>query len=225
MERLSTQAKRRSLRRQLASPHQKAVKSETIPGKLAQRRVYGPAPASTPPMRPTGRSETVAGYVEWQRDGYLIADGERVRWTPNTRLKVGGVASPRAIPLGYELKATGHRTGDGFLIADLLEAKPNGVAAYEREVYQATNELEARWMAEGAVSDFDRGGGQRRTGRYRSVWTPGRTSSAYSGAPCSTICADRQFEGQCCSNTFLERQGDGQRRHLGQPRYPRRSFR
>jgi hypothetical protein len=134
-------------------------------GDAKHRREMRPLITTTPGLPPTGRSETIVGYVEWQRGGYLIADGERVRWTAKTRLKLAGVTSPQAIPLGYELKATGHRSGDGFLIANVLEAKPNGVAAYERDVYQATNALEAKWMAEGAVFDLDQHGARHTIGR------------------------------------------------------------
>lgn len=93
----------------------------------------------------------LSGYVEWMRDEYLIADGQRVRWNDNTRLELGRIPSVRSIPLGYEVKVKGVRDEDGSLLAQQLEAKPNGIAAYENEVREASDEMEAAWMSNGAV--------------------------------------------------------------------------
>jgi hypothetical protein len=54
------------------------------------------------PIRPAGPLATWHGYVEWQRRGYFIADGQRVRWdgeaNSHTRRYCTGRASLRARP-------------------------------------------------------------------------------------------------------------------------------
>jgi Zn-dependent protease with chaperone function len=53
------------------------------------------------------------------------------------------------IPLGYELKVEGYRQPDGAILANKIEAKPNGSAMFEKEVYQATNQLEEAFREAG----------------------------------------------------------------------------
>lgn len=113
------------------------------------------------------KMETVAGYVEWFRDDYLITDGQRVRWNEQTRLKLGRVPTVRQIPLGYEIKVKGIRLADGALLALELEAKPNGVAAYEREVRQGSDDLETTWIQRGAVFRMASDGRYTDGGRVR----------------------------------------------------------
>ena len=81
-----------------------------------------PAPAlAARPSLTQDRRVQVNGYVEWQRAGYLIADGQRVEWNRQTRVKLPRqVPFVSLIPLGYELKASGSRSSDGSVVADTL---------------------------------------------------------------------------------------------------------
>jgi Zn-dependent protease with chaperone function len=108
--------------------------------------------------RLVAKPESLAGYVEWSRNGYLIADGQRVRWNAETRLKLRGIGSVLRIPLGYEINVKGTRTSDGSLLATILEAKPNGVAAFELETLKGSDGVEAAWARNGAIFHFDRSG-------------------------------------------------------------------
>jgi hypothetical protein len=111
------------------------------------------------------RPETTAGYVEWLRDDQLIADGQRVRWDNQTRMKLGRLASIASVPLGYEIKVTGVRAVDGALLAQQLEVKPNGIAAFESQVIQDNNALEAAWTREGIAYFPDANRNQHTLGR------------------------------------------------------------
>jgi hypothetical protein len=62
---------------------------------------------------------------------HLIADGQRVRWDAGTRTRIGRVRSVNAIPLGYEVKVKGLRNTEGAVVAEEIEAKPNGAALFE----------------------------------------------------------------------------------------------
>jgi len=90
--------------------------------------------------------EKVDGYAEWHAGNCVVADGQKVCPAPQSRFKGGGQAKDIAsVPLGYELKAKGRRLGDGSLLADEIEAKPNsGKALFEKEVRTATDEAETR---------------------------------------------------------------------------------
>ena len=109
---------------------------------------------STEPRVSRGKAEHFAGYLEWRRDDYLVVDGQRIRWDDRTRVKLGRVSSIANIPLGYEINVRGARTADGSVLAQQLDAKPNGIAAYENEVRRGFDDLEADWMRHGAVMQF-----------------------------------------------------------------------
>jgi Zn-dependent protease with chaperone function len=91
-----------------------------------------------------GRGEKVDGYAEFRLGDCLVADAQRVCPGPGFKFKGGGEAKSFAtIPLGYELKAKGMRRADGTLLAQEVEAKPNGSAMFEGEIKSATNQAEA----------------------------------------------------------------------------------
>jgi Zn-dependent protease with chaperone function len=87
----------------------------------------------------------------------LIVDGQRVRWHPQTRVKAKGITSMDAIPLGYEVSIRGTRLTDGSILANELEAKPNGLASFENEVRQAGTQVEQEWVREGMLFQFYNG--------------------------------------------------------------------
>jgi Zn-dependent protease with chaperone function len=94
------------------------------------------------------KEEKVDGYLEWRQDDVLIADGQKVRVSPTTKLK-GKVKDASAIPMGYELKAKGLRDEAGILVARELEAKPNASALFENDVKAATDQAEQRSVSAG----------------------------------------------------------------------------
>ena len=102
------------------------------------------------------RGEKVDGYAEWHVGGCVIADGQKV--CPGTPLKFKGEGEAKdvaSIPLGYELKAKGRRLADGSLLAQEIEAKPNGPALFEGEVRSATDNAERRARQRGRFLESD----------------------------------------------------------------------
>jgi Zn-dependent protease with chaperone function len=81
----------------------------------------------------------------------MVVDGQRIRWDNQTHLKLDRVSSVVNIPLGYEINIKGIRTGDGSVLALQLDAKANGIAAYENEVRQWCDDQESAWMRNSAV--------------------------------------------------------------------------
>lgn len=103
--------------------------------------------------------EKLNGYVEWRQGHVLIIEGQRVVLAPGVEFK--GKDDARTIdtiPLGYEVKAEGYRQPDGTILADEIEAKPNGTAMFEREVYEATTQLEEAFREAGHFLQAAEGG-------------------------------------------------------------------
>lgn len=115
---------------------------------------------------PTVAAEKHQGYAEWRHGDALIVDGQRVRAGVRTKFKGAGDAKSFAtIPLGYEVKAAGSRLGDGTILADLVEAKPNGDALFETDLKKAFDETEKKYREEGRVFEEDEGGKTTDLGR------------------------------------------------------------
>jgi Zn-dependent protease with chaperone function len=76
----------------------------------------------------------------------LIVDGQRIVAGSKVKLKGAKVASMAAIPLGYEVKVKGRRDAGGTVVADEVEAKPNGVDGGEQDIITASNEAEKTWV-------------------------------------------------------------------------------
>jgi len=120
------------------------------------------------PPAPKLKTEHLSGYLEWRRPNYVIADGQRIRWDEHTRLKIGQYPGLQSVPLGFEFTARGHRIDDGSLIADELQVKPNGTAAFETEMRNACNQMEKAWLEAGMMFDRDSKGGVHAIGRIQS---------------------------------------------------------
>jgi Zn-dependent protease with chaperone function len=106
------------------------------------------------------------GYCEWRQGQVLIIDGQRVMASSETEFKGKGDARNIAsIPPGYECKAEGYRRGDGVVLAEKIEAKPNGSALFEGEVKAATDQLEAQYRQAGMAVQPDGRGGTENIGR------------------------------------------------------------
>jgi peptidase M48-like protein len=97
------------------------------------------------------KQETLHGYLEWRKNDYLIVEGQRVHWTPTTQLDLGRVTNINDVPAGYEMTVTGRRAHDGSLVAQQIEAKPNGIAAYENNVVQQSDAVERIWVSDGTM--------------------------------------------------------------------------
>jgi Zn-dependent protease with chaperone function len=90
------------------------------------------------------QSEKISGYADFRRGDTVVVDGQRVVATQNTRL--AGARTLRDIPLGYEVKVQGHRDPSGVMIAEQVQAKPNGTDGTEQEIIAASNQAEETWV-------------------------------------------------------------------------------
>ena len=107
------------------------------------------------------------GYLEWRRPHYVIADGQRVHWDDHTQLTIGHYPDVQSVPLGYEIAVKGYRVADGSLVAEELQAKPNGIAAFENEMRNACDQVEEPDQA-GVAFDQDRTGSIYEIGRIET---------------------------------------------------------
>lgn len=111
------------------------------------------------------RKEKVSGYAEWRKGDVLIVDGQRLRWSAGTKFKGKNLGSPGEIPLGYEVEASGYRLPDGVILLENLEAKPNGTAAFENDIRETTDSMEAQWLKAGRVYEPNEDGPDKLIGR------------------------------------------------------------
>jgi Zn-dependent protease with chaperone function len=95
------------------------------------------------------KEEKVEGYAEWRSGGCLLVDAQRVCTTPATKWKGGGATGLDQVPFGYEVKAKGVRRADGAIEAREVEVKPNGMAMFEGEVLEVTNDAEEAYRKVG----------------------------------------------------------------------------
>lgn len=112
-----------------------------------------------------GKSEKLQGYAEWRKGGVLIVDGQRVRADSHTRFKGKNIRSLSSIPLGYEVQVKGKRQSDGSVLADSIEAKPNGMALFEKDVLAASDQIEQAWVKDGMMFEPREDGSKRNIGR------------------------------------------------------------
>jgi hypothetical protein len=112
-------------------------------------------------------AEELDGYAEWRQGDHLIVDGQRLRLAADGRFD-GDEDATRfgAVPLGYEVKAEGERASDGSVVGRRVRVKANGVAMYEKQVRQVTDQAEAGYRRAGS---FYQTAGNRRqvVGRLR----------------------------------------------------------
>jgi hypothetical protein len=125
------------------------------------------SPTASPPQ-PKVRAERLNGYLEWRRPHYVIADGQRVHWDDHTQLTIGHYPDVQSVPLGYEIAVKGYRVADGSLVAEELQAKPNGIAAFENEMRNACDQVERSWIQAGVAFDQDRTGSIYEIGRIET---------------------------------------------------------
>jgi len=93
----------------------------------------------------TIQTEQIAGYAEFRRGDTVMVEGQRVVATATTTVK--GAKTLAAIPLGYEVKVTGHRNATGVMIAQQIEARANGSSDTERQIIAGSNQAESTWVS------------------------------------------------------------------------------
>ena len=93
---------------------------------------------------PDGGSEKIKGYAEFKRGDTVMVDGQRVVAGRGT--KVSGANTLLDIPVGYEVKVQGHRDPNGALIAEKVQAQPNGTDGTEEQIIAASNQAEETWV-------------------------------------------------------------------------------
>jgi hypothetical protein len=116
-----------------------------------------------------GQQVKLDGYVESREGGELTIDGQRVRLDSRVKLKGHGPGFA-AIPLGYEAKVKGVRQADGSVLAQEIEAKPNGVGLFENDLRESFDALEASFRSSGRMFEEGEYGDQRTIG---ALWEEG----------------------------------------------------
>jgi hypothetical protein len=112
-----------------------------------------------------GKSEKLQGYAEWRKDGVLVVDGQRVRADHRTKFKGKKISALDSVPLGYEVTVKGKRQSDGTVLAESVEAKPNGTALFEPDVLAASNQIEEVWVKDGMMFEPRADGSKHEIGR------------------------------------------------------------
>ena len=131
---------------------------------LVMGLTMGPVPA-----RAGDDEDKLDGYAEWRAGDMLVVDGQRVRVDAATKLKLHDEATRfRDIPLGYEVKVKGRRQRDGVILARELEARVNGQAMFEKDLVQAFDEIEQKWLRRGRAYEEDEEGNREDYGRLRT---------------------------------------------------------
>jgi len=90
-------------------------------------------------VTPIAKAEKISGYAEFKKGDTLIVDGQRVVSGSKAR-------AVKDIPLDYEVTVTGQRDASGTVIADRVDAKPNGQDATEKEIIASTDKAEQTWV-------------------------------------------------------------------------------
>ena len=106
--------------------------------------------ASAGPLE-SGARVSLDAYAEFESDGFLIVEGQRVSIDEDTVFKGDHADSVEEIALGDEVRVKGLRGPDGTIRALEIEAKPNGDALFEDEVLSVTDEIEDLWVENGMM--------------------------------------------------------------------------
>ena len=134
------------------------------------------------------------GYAEFRRGDALVVDGQRVRAGARTKWKGGGdTRSLDQVPLGYEVKVTGARLSDGTLLAEEVEAKPNGEALFESDLKQAFDQTETKYRERGEVFEEGEDGKRTEMGRLRESGDDVRRTRAIFGRLCPPYLTPADF--------------------------------
>jgi hypothetical protein len=129
-----------------------------------RRPAAEPSAVRVLPLQTAGKPETLNGYVEWWLDDYLVADGQRVRWSRATKLRLDKFRSLSDAPLGSEVSVRGGRLHDGSLLATELTVKPTAVAAFKRDAVTSSDAFETLGLQRGALLESGGKAGVRSVG-------------------------------------------------------------
>jgi Zn-dependent protease with chaperone function len=113
-----------------------------------------------------GKQQTINGYADYYKNGFLIVEGQRIAADQSTVFKK--VPSLAAVPLGSEVKVKGVRQPDGSFLASQLEAKQNGMAMFEHDALSSTTALENFWVSNGLMLMQGADGGWKSGGQLIS---------------------------------------------------------
>ncbi len=122
-------------------------------------------PLNLVPLLAAGEKVNLDGYAEYHKGKYLIVEGQKIWTTNRTRFKGKGIYGLDMISLGYEVKVRGRRQPDGTVLAEQVEAKPNGTALFEPDVLKATDQIEDIWVKEGSMFTEDSAGKRVEVGK------------------------------------------------------------
>ena len=132
---------------ELATPTSSLNASSDAPSEVSVPvRSEGPPDLTVDPRE---KRETLRGYLEWQKRGCIIVDGQRVRWAAGTQLQLDRLPFVTSVPAGYEMVVVGRRTRDGSLMAERIDAKPNGIGLHENQVVREFDDIERAWLENG----------------------------------------------------------------------------
>lgn len=109
------------------------------------------------------KQQTISGYADYYKNGFLIVEGQRIAANQSTVFKK--VSSLAGVPLGFEVKVKGVRQPDGSFLASQLEAKQNGLAMFEQDALSSTTALENFWVTNGMMLTQGADGGWRNGGQ------------------------------------------------------------
>lgn len=113
-----------------------------------------------------GKQQTINGYADFYKNGFLIVEGQRIAANQSTVFKK--VSSLAGVPLGSEVKVKGVRQPDGSFLASQLEAKQNGMAMFEGDALSTTTALENFWVTNGMMLVRGADGGWKNAGQLIS---------------------------------------------------------
>ncbi|MGH7723884.1 MAG: M48 family metalloprotease [Candidatus Eiseniibacteriota bacterium] len=137
------------------------MRSTVLPTALAAVLLLLPAGLA----RAADSNVKLDGYLEFRKADYLIVDGQRVKATSSTKLKLSGEAkNPATIPLGYAMKVKGTRDAKGTVLATEIEAKPNVVESSEARLLAGTSMAESTWVAAGKIVETGEDGKEKSMG-------------------------------------------------------------
>ena len=89
-------------------------------------------------------AQKAEGPVEFVRDSVIHIDGQPVIADGSTKFKK--VARFADIRSGFWIKAEGTRRADGFIVAQKIEARPNGMEKGEVDLIRMSNQVEKAWV-------------------------------------------------------------------------------
>jgi Zn-dependent protease with chaperone function len=89
-------------------------------------------------------AQKTEGPADFVRDSVIYVDGQPV--VAGTKTKFKGVKSLAQVPQGFWVKGEGKRRADGVIVADKVEARPNGMESGEADIIKMSDQAEKLWL-------------------------------------------------------------------------------